>query len=105
LSSTPEPEFDREQYEMLAALAEYEADLGPHGQPMSEAISPAGDPNNKDGRYYYAAGIESAPGLPVVDFAAQARERAEAAYFKKYPDADRAGLIWLVRKVERRPGV
>lgn len=99
LSSTPEPEFDQEQYELLAALADYEADIGNHGQLLSEAISPDADPGNPNRKYRFIAGLAGSPGLPLVDYAAQARDQASEAYYKAYPDADRAGHVWVVRKV------
>lgn len=48
-----EPEFDAEQYQMLAALAEYEAGLGHHGLPLEETMSPLADPDNPNGTYLY----------------------------------------------------
>lgn len=100
IASTPEPEFDQSQYEWLAALIDYESDLGPHGQLMSEAISPDADPGSAARKYRFVAGIANAPGLPLVDYAAQARDQASEAYYKQYPDEDRAGHVWIVRKVQ-----
>lgn len=100
VASTPEPEFDRSQYELMVALMDYEADLGPHGQLFSEAMSPDADPGNPKRKYRFVAGPESAPGLPLVDYAAQARDSASAAYYKQYPDVDRSGHVWTVRKVK-----
>lgn len=100
VASTLEPEFDRSQYELLAALMDYEADLGPHGQLLSESMAADADPGNKDRKYRFVAGIDGAPGLPLVDFAAQARDKASEAYYKQYPDADRTGHVWVVRKVK-----
>lgn len=48
-----EPEFDQEQYELLAALEEYEAGLGAHGLPLEETMSPDADPANPHGKYMY----------------------------------------------------
>lgn len=50
---TRESEFDQEQYELLAALEEYEAGLGHHGLPLEETMSPDADPGNPDGKYLY----------------------------------------------------
>lgn len=99
VSSSVEPEFDRSQYELLTALEEYEADLGSHGHLMSEATSPDGDPGNPDRKYRYVAGVKGSPGLPLVDWAAKARDEASEAYYKEYPDTSRAGHLWVVRKV------
>lgn len=100
VASTPEPEFDRSQYELLAALMDYEADLGNHGQLLSEAMSLDAQPGNPKRKYRYVAGTEAAPGLPMVDYAAQARDSASEAYYKQYPDEPRAGHVWVVRKVK-----
>jgi hypothetical protein len=94
-----EPEFDRSQYELLAALEEYEADLGPHGQLMSEATSPDADPGNAARKYRFVSGIDGRPGLPLVDWAAKARDDAADVYYKQYPDTPRSGHLWVVRKV------
>lgn len=48
-----EPEFDTEQYSLLAALVEYEAGLGQHGLPLEETMSPLADPDNPDGKWAY----------------------------------------------------
>lgn len=50
---TREPEFDQEQYELLAALEEYEAGLGHHGLPLEETTSIDADPDNPEGKYWY----------------------------------------------------
>ena len=50
---TREPEFDQEQYQLLAALEDYEAGLGHHGLPLEETMSPEADPHNPNGSYYY----------------------------------------------------
>lgn len=103
VSSTPEPEFDASQYELLAALVDYETDIGPHGQLISESVSPDADPGNPDRKYRFIAGIEGKPGLPLVDYAAQARDQAMNSYYESYPDVDRSGHVWTVRKVSE-PG-
>jgi hypothetical protein len=50
---TREPEFDQEQYNLMAGLADYEAGLGHHGLPLEETMSPLADPDNPDGEYFY----------------------------------------------------
>jgi hypothetical protein len=99
VGSTPDPEFDRSQYELLAALMDYEADLGPHGQLISESVSPDADPGNPERKFRFVSGIEGKPGLPLVDYAAQARDQAMNKYYAAYPDADRSGHVWVVSKV------
>lgn len=48
-----EPEFDQEQYDMLAALEEYEAGLNSLGLPLSEVTSDLADPQNPRGTHWY----------------------------------------------------
>jgi hypothetical protein len=50
-----EPEFDEEQYQMLAALAEHEGSLNELGIPRDEAMSALADPNNPKGTHKYVA--------------------------------------------------
>lgn len=81
-----EPEFTRAEVALMLAHERYEADLGPDGFPMSEAT----DPEN----WRAFVGNEK----PRVDWAAKAREDARDAYYKKYPEANRNGHLWSVRK-------
>lgn len=75
----------------MLALQAIEADLGPHGIPMSEAT----DPRNE---YEF----ETNP-APLIDFAARSIGQTSRAYYDKY-DAnkqkpmDRSGHIWRTRK-------
>lgn len=48
-----EAEFDGEQYQLIAALEEYESSLGAHGLPLEETTSPLADPDNPNGTYTY----------------------------------------------------
>jgi hypothetical protein len=57
-------------------------------------------PGNPNRKYRYVAGIKGAPDVPMVDYAAQARDKASAAYYKQYPEEDRSGHVWVVRKVK-----
>ena len=98
-TTTREPEFDVEQREWLSALAELEADTGQYGEWISEAASDDADPNNKDRKYRYEAGAADAPNLPIINWAEYAVQRAQKRYYDKYPDADRTGHMWIVRKV------
>lgn len=50
-----EPEFDKKQYELLAALYEHEATIGDHGHPLDESMSILADPMNPEGTYRYEA--------------------------------------------------
>jgi len=53
--TTREPEFDKEQYELFAALAEHEASLDEYGHPLDESTSILADPMNPDGTHRYEA--------------------------------------------------
>lgn len=50
-----EPEFDKEQYELLAALVEYEQSVDEFGFPLEESTSVKADPLNPDSDYMYEA--------------------------------------------------
>lgn len=99
-TTTREPEFDPVQREWLEALAELEADTGQFGEWISEATSEDADPNSKDRKYRYVAGAADAPGLPIINWADYAVTMAQEKYYKQYPDANRAGHMWIVRKVK-----
>lgn len=88
-----DPEWDQLQVDYLLALELYEADLGPHGFHMAEATSRDADPANRDRKYRFVASE-----FPTVDFAAKARDDAMDKYYKQYPDANRNGHLWSVRK-------
>lgn len=59
----------------MQALEEYEDDLGPYGIPLSEAMSPLGDPNNPDREFGWGVKV-------LRNFATSAVEdkQAEPAY-------------------------
>lgn len=65
-----EPEFDKSQYELLAALSEHEASLDQFGFPRDESESILADPLNPDGTHSYGF-------APVRNWAADALEQAE----------------------------
>lgn len=88
-----EPEWDQLQVDYLIALELYEADIGPHGFRMSEATSKDADPSNRDRKYRFVADE-----IPTVDFAAKTRDDAMDRYYKKWPDANRNGHLWAVRR-------
>lgn len=76
---TREAEFDKEQYDLLAALKEYEAGLGAHGLPLEETMSIDADPANPNAKYVY---------VPTArrDWYEDAIEQAE----KQWPEFSRA---------------
>lgn len=99
-TTTREPEFDPEQHEWLCALAELEADTGQYGEWISEATSIDADKNNRDRKYHYVAGAADAPNQPIINHADRAVTLAQERFYKKYPDENRAGHMWIVRKVK-----
>jgi hypothetical protein len=98
-TTTREPEYDQEQHEWLCALAELEADTGQYGEWISEATSIEADPNNRDRKFHYVAGAADAPNMPIINHADRAVTLAQERFYKKYPDENRAGHMWIVRKV------
>jgi hypothetical protein len=55
---TAEPEWDPESYALLAALADYEAELCPRcGEPLSECMDAGADPNNPRATHRYVGRI------------------------------------------------
>lgn len=88
-----EPEFDKEQYELLTALVDHEASLGPHGHPLDETMSPLADPDNPNGTHFYH--VE-----PVRDWLEQAQFDAESDPKWQGENATPARK-WRAVKVER----
>jgi hypothetical protein len=87
-----EPEFDDEQYQLVAALADYEATLNEYGFPVDEATSIDADPENRKGSHFYEA--ES-----VIDWASHAVETHLKS--KGTEDAYRASRRIRVRRIDR----
>jgi hypothetical protein len=95
--TTRETEWSIDDVALLTAQMEYEADLGSHGQPMSEATDPLADPNLRGKGYQYEA-------FSIRDYAADELARASAALKKQYPDDPSVdSLVWSVRKVTKAP--
>jgi len=72
---------------MLAALDEYEANLGPHGLPLDETTDPLGDPDKPNATHHYEARV-------VRDWAQDAIEKREKDF---KDDPSRARLFTAVR--------
>lgn len=88
-----DPEVSKDDYELLAALYEYEATIGAHGQPLDEAMSILADPLNLKGTHRYEA-------RPVRDWADDALEQAQKD--PRYSGENySAARKWRVYKVER----
>ena len=80
-----EPEWGRRDLALVLAQISVEADVGPHGVPMSRAT--AAD-----------AKFEASP-MPTHDKAAKALAKAQKAYYDQWPEADRSGDLWSVKEV------
>ena len=81
-----DPDFTREDVALLLADQALEADMGPHGIPMSEATDPA----NQFAFEGFAA--------PQTDWAEKARQDAKDRFYEKWKDANRNGHMWGVRR-------
>lgn len=81
-----EAEFDREDLLLLRAHQYREDTTGSHGIPMDEATDPAN-------QFAFEASA-----APTVDWAEATRAAAIEAYYKQYPDANRAGHLWGVTR-------
>lgn len=82
-----EPDFSREDVALLLADQALEADMGPHGIPMSEAMNPA-----NQGMF---------EGYLQTDWAEKARQDAKDRMYRQYPDGSRNGHMWAVRRRTR----
>jgi hypothetical protein len=91
-----EPEFDAEQVDLLLALTELDRDIGPYGQPYSEAMSPGADLTGDNPTHWYVAKG------PLVNYAQRAVEEAQEAFKAKLGDQPMPkALIWRVEKKTR----
>ena len=95
--STVEPEFDAEQVAYLIAIRLYENDIGPHGHPMSEAMSSEADPNNYEGHWRYEGTG------PFFDWAKRAESDAIDAYRSQFPKDSPPNMAGLVFRVVKKP--
>jgi hypothetical protein len=95
--TTREPEFDREQVDLLLAHRAIEADRGPHGFPMADATSKDADPANPNAKFRFAASD-----LPTVDYVAKALGDAEDAYKAKLGKDTPLphGLLFRAKRIE-----
>lgn len=74
-----EPEFTPDQVALLLAHEQGVADLGPHGHPLSEAMSSLADPSSPDAQWKYVARDK-----PRIDRAARVLGEAQDAFKEKY---------------------
>ncbi|GAA1323737.1 hypothetical protein ACFSWE_09565 [Leucobacter albus] len=63
-------EYTKQDYELLAALHEYEASIDSHGFPLEESMSVGADPLNPKGTHRYEA-------RPIRNWADDAVEQAQ----------------------------
>ena len=95
--TTTEPEFDADQVAYLIAIQLYENDIGPHGYPMSEAMSEEANPNNYDGHWRYQ-GVG-----PFTDYAEKAKADAVDAYRAGFPKDSPPNMNGLIFRVAKKP--
>lgn len=79
-----DPEFTREDVALLLADQLIEADTGPHGIPMSEALDPA-----NQGLF---------EGYLRTDYAQKAIDDAKDLTYQQYPNGSRNGHRWSARR-------
>jgi hypothetical protein len=94
-TSTVEPEYDTESYDLLAALYDIEADQHSCGHPLSETTSWEADESNKDRSIVYEA---DAP-LRCMACTVAARKQKEFEEAKALDSAQ----VWQVRATTRVP--
>ncbi len=87
-----ESEWSQSDVDLMVASRLQEASIGPHGQPLDEAMSPLADPSSWDAQWGYEAYSEK-------DYAEKAKRDAEDAYRKALPDGvSMNGVVFRVRK-------
>lgn len=89
-----EPDFDEEQYQLLAALVEHEGSLNELGIPLDEAMSAEADPANSKGTHYYKAVG------PARDWSLDALEQAQKDPRYAGENYSRARR-WNIERVDR----
>jgi hypothetical protein len=81
-----DPEFTSQDVALLLASKWLDAEIGPHGIPLSEAMDPANQ--------FAFEGFSE----PRVDFAEKARRDRMDNYYKQFKDANRNGHVWGVKR-------
>lgn len=90
---TVEPEFDKEQYELLVALHDHEASLNSFGIPIDEAMSPLADPDNPNGEFVFVPKARR----DWAEDAVHQEQQAEKWSGENFTPARK----WFVEKVKR----
>ncbi|MDR6172652.1 hypothetical protein [Curtobacterium sp. SORGH_AS_0776] len=105
-----ESEWTPAQLALVLGVEAFRRSLGPHGQPMDEAMSPDSDPSNRNGVRMYRAGVPVVTPegntiyAPLVDYAQRTQDDAMEAYKKSAGEgANLSGLVFPVEVIERRP--
>lgn len=89
-----EPEFDDEQRAWLLAFQRHDADVGSHGELLSEATSERAEPN-----YYGEGSIRYVANGPFTNQAEKAFRDAQDAYKRDAGEnANLNGMFWTVEK-------
>ena len=81
-----ESEFTPDETALLLASHRLEAETGPHGFLMSEAMDPANQ--------FAFEGSEK----PKTDYVEKARRDRMDRYYKQWPDSNRNGHVWSVKR-------
>jgi hypothetical protein len=93
-----EREFSPDDVVLLTDHMRQVNDLGPHGQPMSEATDPRADRNARGGWHY------EANAKPRTDYAQLELARVQDAYLEEHgknlSDAQKRSMQWRVYRVD-----
>jgi hypothetical protein len=92
-----EAEFSDDERDLLLALSQYEADIGPHGHSLAKSTSPGADPNE------YGTALRYVGHGPFTDWAKKAELDKEDAYRASFPkDAvvNQNGHYYTVEQIE-----
>lgn len=84
--TTTEPHFTPTDVSALLAVRAQDAEVGPHGYPMSEALDPA-----SEGKF---------EGHVKTDHIAAALITAQDRYYEQYPNAKRGAHHWTASRIE-----
>lgn len=85
---TRETEFDDAERALLLAHLELEADIGPYGIPLSEAMADS-------------AQVEWTA-VPRTNWVEKTVADARDAFYKANPDVSRNGHVWLPRRIKKK---
>lgn len=88
-----EPEWDKDQYELMVALHEHEASLGEHGFPLDETMTVDADPLNPNRTHEFVV----RPARDWLDHAMEEAQKDPRYSGENYSQARK----WIPHKIER----